>query len=403
MLAVGDELLNGRTADTNSAFVGRVLAERGLRLQRTTHLPDDHRAIGTELKAALGRSQVVIVSGGLGPTDDDRTVDAVAAALERPVVVHRPTLARVQKLFRRRGVTMPAVAERQARIVAGAEVLVNPVGMAPGMILGLNGQTVLLLPGVPEELESILPMVVQQISSRLGLRSQHRIVVRTTGRPESVLAQQIAPLIRRQPGVVAGWYPATSGVDIVLSGADQARVRRCAAAIARRLTSSVYEVGERRLEEVVGDKLCRLGLTVGTAESCTGGLVADRLTDVAGSSRYFRGGLIAYSNDVKQQVLGVSAESLRRYGAVSRTVAAQMARGACRVLNSDVAVATTGIAGPTGGSKAKPVGLVWLAVCCRGRVRTERWLHNGNRRMVKERSAAAALDLLRRVIVDWQR
>ncbi len=402
IVAVGDELLSGRVVDTNSAYIGRVLLGRGYELVRSTHIHDAPADIGEALRSALGRSQLVIVMGGLGPTSDDVTVNAVAAALGLRVKTDPVVLRRVRAAFRRRGIETPRPAERQARVLDGARVLANPVGMAPGMLVEQAGRLVLLLPGVPSEMKAILPDALDLAGSRLASRRRYSLTVRTFGIAESAIAAALGPVLRKHPAVRPAFYPSTNGVDIVLSGTDAGAVRRCCRSVAHRLGRSVYDIGERSLAAVVGDLLKARGLRAATAESCTGGLVGAALTDVPGSSEYYSGGVVAYSNEAKIEMLGVARSTLRAHGAVSVPVAIEMAEGARTRLGVDVGIATTGIAGPGGGSRAKPVGLVCVAVAAGGVTRFERHALGGDRRAVRERSAAAALDLCRRALEELE-
>lgn len=398
IIAVGDELLTGRVADTNSAFIGRELARRGFRLGRTTHVGDDPRAIGQALADA--GAALVIVMGGLGPTGDDRTLDAVSQSLGCGIRVDLPTLTRVRQAFRRRGAAMPRLAARQARVLNGARLVANPVGMVPGMLLDQSSSVILLVPGVPAEMAAIVPQALDRLAGRFRLVKRRSVSVRTFGTAEAVVAQSIAPLLGRHRSVAAAFYPSTSGVDVVLTSRAARDVNACAAVVARKLGSTVYEVGDRPLEAVVGGLLEKLGLTVATAESITGGAIGDRLTDVAGSSSYFLGGAIAYANSAKRSVLEVAADTLRTHGAVSAPAAIEMANGAQVLFGADVGIAVTGIAGPGGATRSKPVGLVFAAVALGRHVVVERYVFGGMRRAVKERTASAALDLCRRVLQD---
>jgi nicotinamide-nucleotide amidase len=400
LVVIGDELQSGRVTDTNSAFLGRRLAAAGLPVGRRTVIGDDPALIAEVLGQAVARSRLVFVVGGLGPTPDDRTQAAVAAAVGRDLVRHRPTLRRVEAFFHRAGRRVPALARRQALVVAGARLFANPAGMAPGSLVEWRGSTVILLPGVPVELEALFDVVEPELRVRFPARVAHRARIRTAGRPESALASRVERVLRRHPGAAAAYYPATTGVDIILTAPTARKLGPAAAAVRAELGTAVYEVGNRDLAEVVGALLRRRGLTLATAESCTGGMIAARLTDVPGSSDYFAGGVVAYANSAKVGLLGVRKSALDRHGAVSRPTVRQMALGACHRFGADVGIAVSGIAGPGGGTPGRPVGLVFTAVAMQGSVRIERFLYGGRRRAVRERAAAAALDLCRRVLEE---
>jgi nicotinamide-nucleotide amidase len=247
-------------------------------------------------------------------------------------------------------------------------------------------------------MQALLPAALEDAAGRFRLERWHSVTVRTYGLAEAAVAEAIGPALSRHPDVSPAYYPSTSGVDVVLTSTRKSEVRSCATSAGRVLGNAVYEVGDRTLERVVGEMLKERGLRVATAESCTGGLIAARLTDVPGSSDYLAGGVVAYSNSVKSGVLEVATDTLRLHGAVSMPVAAEMASGACEVLDSDVGIAVTGIAGPGGATRSKPVGLVFAAVAMGRQVRVERRLYSGTRQMIRERSASAALDLCRRVL-----
>ncbi|MFO7675281.1 MAG: CinA family nicotinamide mononucleotide deamidase-related protein [bacterium] len=398
LLVVGDELQSGRVTDTNSTFLGRRLFEAGLPVVRRTVVGDDPAAIAGALGEALGRAGLVFVVGGLGPTPDDRTFEAVAAATGRRLTEHQPTLRQIEARFRRAGRRVPALSRRQARVPTGARLFANPVGMVPGTLLEHRGASLVILPGVPAELEALYDAIEPELRQRFRARAAGRARIRVAVVPESALAPVVERVLRRHPGVMSAYYPSTTGVDVVLSAGAARRLGRAAAAVRRAIGGSVFEVGDRDLAEVVGGLARARRLVLSTAESCTGGMVAARLTDVPGSSEWFAGGVVAYSNAAKSALLGVSEATLARHGAVSRPTARQMALGACRRFGTSVGIAVSGIAGPGGGSPAKPVGLVFVAAAVRGRARGERFLFAGPRRSVRERATAAALDLCRRAL-----
>ncbi len=399
IVIVGDEILSGRVVDTNSALVARLLSKIGIGVQRVVRVGDDERAIGLAVAAGLASSRLVLVIGGLGPTPDDRTLAAVCRVLDRKIVQHQPTLARIQAVFRQRGMKMRARAARQALVPEGAEVFPNPVGMVPGMVIEHQGSLVALLPGVPQELEALLQGgLLAYLQKRAGGPVVYQRLVRTFGLVESKIAPRIMRLSGMFPGVAVGFYPGVSGLDILFTGEERTQVERVVKAVVAMLGSAAYAIEDKELAEVVGELLRQKGLTIATAESCTGGLVGDLLTNVPGSSDYYQGGVVAYRNSVKMKLLGVREKTLIRYGAVSRQTVEEMARGVCRLLGTDVGIAVSGIAGPGGATEKKPVGLVYIGVALQGKVQVERYRFSGSRRLVKERSAWTALDLCRRVL-----
>lgn len=400
LIAIGDELQSGRTVDTNSAFLGRRLTAAGLPVHRRTVIGDDPAVIGETLKLALDRSRLIFVVGGLGPTPDDRTTATVAEVLGRKLVTHPPTLRRIEARFRRAGRKVPPAVKRQARVLAGARLFANPVGTAPGCLLERQNTILVLLPGVPAELEALFDVIEPFLRQRFLKSPIHRVQVRTTGRPESALAPVVERSLRRFSGVSTAYYPSTSGVDVVLTASSEPEMELALGAARKAIGTSVYEIGNRGLPELVGDLLRSRRLHLATAESCTGGMIASRITDVPGSSDYFKGGSVVYANEAKLALLGVAETSLYRHGAVSMQVVRELALGACRMFQAEVGIAVSGIAGPGGGTPAKPVGLVYVAVALNEQVWTERFLFNGPRRSVREQATAAALDLCRRCLSD---
>ena len=405
IVAIGDELLLGQTIDTNSAWLARELAQHGIRVVRGTTTGDDEGAIRAAVGDALERTGAVICTGGLGPTRDDVTRPVVASMFGRQLRVDADVLAALEERFRRVGREMSPLNRCQAEVPAGAVVLPNANGTAPGLVLTDDaGRFAVLLPGVPREMRGLfqdhaLPWLLHRWPARPGAVC-HR-VIRTTGIAESKLAELLEPALAELDGIGVAYLPSPTGVDVRLTcwgdrsqtDAERAfdRIENDVRAVAARW---IYARGIVDLAEAVGDALQQRGWTVAAGESCTGGLIAKRLTDRAGSSEYMLGGVVAYANDVKIESLGVPHELIVAYGAVSEPVAAAMARGATERLHADCAVAVTGIAGPGGGTEAKPVGTVCIAARTpeRERVTTIRSL--GDRGEVRERAAQAALALL---------
>jgi nicotinamide-nucleotide amidase len=405
IVAIGDELLLGETIDTNSAWLSRELATHGIRVVRRATTGDDADAIRSVVAEALERTGAVVCTGGLGPTRDDRTRPVVSELFGRALAIDHALLAALEARFTALGRDMAASNRCQAEVPAGAVVLPNANGTAPGLILTReDGAFAALLPGPPRELramfsDGLLPWLLARWPARAGA-VMHR-VVRTTGIAESKLAELLEPAFVDAGELGIAFLPSVTGVDLRLTswGAlpddDAARAfDRTEAALRARAGEWVYAVGDRDLADVVGDALRAHGHSVAVAESCTGGLVAKRLTDRAGSSDYMVGGVVAYANHAKVTQLDVPAELIERHGAVSDQVALAMARGAARRLHADCAVAVTGIAGPGGGTDAKPVGTVCIAAFVPGSERALTVRLPGDRAEVRERSAQAVLALL---------
>jgi nicotinamide-nucleotide amidase len=415
LLTVGTELVLGLAVDTNAAAAARALAEAGIRVRRLTSVADDAAELKDALAAALERCATVIVSGGLGPTRDDITRPAVAALLGRPLVRDEAILQELQGRYRARGIPdMPAANAVQADVPRGAAVLPNPRGTAPGLwIEDERGHRAILLPGVPKEMlgileETVIPRLLE--AERTGGPADRRTVtrsrtLRTAGVPESALADQLGDYERLLgPNVTLASLPSLAGVDLRLTAWNvapdeaDAALAKAAEALRPRVHEALYGEGDDDLAAVVLHQLEQASATLATAESCTGGLLAARLTAVPGSSRVFRGGVVAYHNDLKLELLGVGADLLAQHGAVSEAVARQMADGAARSLAADAAVAVTGIAGPDGGTAEKPRGTVWIAVRWRDEVRAFTHVLPGGREDVRERTVQWALNYLRRIV-----
>jgi nicotinamide-nucleotide amidase len=401
LVTVGTELLLGFTVDTNGAEIARVLAGQGVRVTRRTAVADRAEDIAEAVAAALRRTGAVLTTGGLGPTRDDITKTAVAALYGAPLEfdesVWHDLLARFARLLR-----APAPSNRtQAQVPRGAVVLRNRWGTAPGLWLdGTPGLTV-MLPGVPQEMRMLLE---HEVVPRLAARAEGSVIrsrmVRTTGIPESSLAERIGDIEREIAPVTLAYLPGLEGVDLRLTAwnlpaaeADR-RLDQAARALVERAGDRVYGQGDTDLAALVLDRARAAGLTLGSAESCTGGLVGVRLTEVPGSSDSYVGGVVCYANRLKTEWLGVPPALIDAHGAVSEEVVRAMAEGAVARLGVDLAVAVTGIAGPGGGSREKPVGTVWLAVAGRGSTGARKSVFPGSRREVRGRAAQAALWLL---------
>jgi nicotinamide-nucleotide amidase len=418
LVTVGTELLLGFTVDTNAAEAGRALAAAGLRLVAHGTVADEPHAVRAAVGAALERSGTVIVTGGLGPTEDDLTRDAVAALFGRRLVRDPAVLAALEERFRRlaRG-PMPDANRRQADVPEGATVLPNARGTAPGLWLEDDrGRVVVLLPGVPAEMRGLLeaeviPKLLARRQAGAGAPGQGEgeailsRTLRTTGISESALADRVGDP-RRLLGehLTLAWLPGEEGTDLRLTawGLPRAAAETALAGAVDALRPLVgeygYGEGDTDLAALVLAELERRGAKLAVAESCTGGLVGARLTAVPGSSRVFLGGVVAYDNEVKCGLLGVSADVLAGRGAVSEEVVREMCAGAARVFGAEAAVAITGIAGPEGGTAEKPVGTVWIGVRWDGTVRAFHYVFPGGRELVRRRAAQAALDGLRRAL-----
>ncbi len=413
LLTIGDELLLGFTVDTNSAHIGRVLADLGVRVVRRTAVGDDPDHIVDALNAALDRTGAVITTGGLGPTADDRTHESMARAFARPLVLDQAGLAALAERWQTRfGRPMPESNQRQFLLPEGGTILHNHHGSAPGTWCeDSRGRWVATLPGVPREMRGMLAdAVIPKLRERLAagaaadampvIRSR---TLRTIGISESALADLLAEFRRAVHDLPLSYLPGVDGVDLRLTVTGlpatraDAALDRAAATVRKRVGRWVYGENDDDLAALVLAGLERHGHTIAVAESCTGGLLGARLTAVPGASRHVLGGVIAYDNRIKVEQLGVPPDLLAEHGAVSEPVARAMASGVRRRFGADVGVGVTGIAGPDGGTPDKPVGTVWVAVDVAGAVHAVKPVLPGNRQEIRYRATQIAMDRVRRV------
>jgi nicotinamide-nucleotide amidase len=402
IVSIGNEVLSGRTVDTNAAYIARRLRSINIPAVSIYVAPDEVEAIRRVLALAACDADVVVISGGLGPTDDDLTRQAMAGFLGVELVLHEDLVAKIQEFFDRRGVVMPARNAIQAHLPAGAKPIDNATGTAPGVEARKGGAVLFALPGVPSEMEqmleaSVLPRVRELAKSQAIVTRR----LKCFGAGESTIADMIGDAMQRgrNPLVNCTVHAGVITLEVVATSSDQGQAQEMAAAeeasLRRVLGELVYGVEEQTLAEVVGEKLARAGKTVAAAESCTGGLLAKLITDVPGSSRYFLCGWVTYSNEAKSRELGVLPALIETHGAVSEQVAVTMAQGARHKAGTDFAIGITGIAGPEGGSEHKPVGLVYIAVSSRDSTDISRHVFAHDRSTVRLRAAQTALNLLR--------
>jgi nicotinamide-nucleotide amidase len=414
LITIGDELLLGFTVDTNAAHISRSLAEAGVEIVRRTTVGDDPVRIATAVREALDRTGAVITTGGLGPTSDDLTKPSIAKIFGRQMKLDEEIAAALEKRWRARfpNANFPATNRTQAEIPEGARILNNRHGTAPGIwIEDEKGRWVAMMPGVPREMRG---MLADELLPAIKARTKgtdtvvHSGTLRTTGIAESAIAELLGPNFLGEPGTELGslplaYLPGVAGVDlrVTVKGLPRAKAEDLikAAILKLRGRVSAYAYGEddTDLAAVVLDKLRSAGFKLAVAESCTGGMLGERITNIPGSSDVFLGGVIAYDNEVKVQALGVRREDIERYGAVSEEVALQMAAGIRKKIGADVGVAVTGIAGPGGGTPDKPVGLIWISV--QGSDAKARRFHvGGDRAEIRQRAAQAALEMVRRTL-----
>jgi nicotinamide-nucleotide amidase len=407
IITIGGELLDGSQVDLNAVYLGSRLTSLGALVVRITSVPDAVDDIEEATSRALDRADLVITTGGLGVTADDRTKHAVARLLGRKLVLDEGVLEKVRARFEARNVPMPEINIATAMLPEGARSIENQRGTAPGLLFEKGEALLFVLPGVPVELRTMFESFVSPFLEGKGLRrlAQERLI-RTTGLAESEIAERIEPLARRLARTDVVYLPSATGVDLKVIGRGQTSDEAAKTAeksqekIAAKLGPYVYARGDESLEKVVGYLLSMGGSTLSVAESCTGGRVGWRLTRVPGSSDYFKGGVIAYSDDLKQRLLGIKAAVLKKHGAVSEETALMMARGVRAKCATDYGLAITGVAGPGGGTEKKPVGMVFAAVAGGAGERVRELRFAGGRGSIRGAACQAALELLRRFLLN---
>lgn len=399
LLTIGDEITRGELVDTNAAWLADQCTTLGCDVRAHLSVPDDIENIVAAFRMLATQSDVIITTGGLGPTTDDLTREAIAALLGVDVILSEEATKMLKRALAKRGRTLDGSRDKQGWLPAGAKPLPNSAGTAPGVHAEFGAATIYSLPGVPRECRTIFQ---QTIAERVRNEPPHIRRLQTVGVPESQLGARIESLALRSSAKV-GYRASIGQVEIKLmatADVDVAALNHDAEAIRNLIGSNCFAVGNVSLAERVGELLRESELRVTVAESCTGGRVGAALTAIPGSSRFFDGGVIAYANALKVQSLDVPEDTLRAHGAVSFETALAMAEGARRKYDSDLSVSITGIAGPTGGSEEKPVGTVWFATSSRdGAAHAERRLFSGDRHAVQERAAIWALEMLRRSVL----
>lgn len=407
IISTGTEIMLGQIPDSNSRYLAEKLSACGIEVIYQTTVGDDPDRLAAAFGQALERAELVVSTGGLGPTQFDLTRGVIAGMLGLPLEIDSGVLAGIERFFHERHREMPENCNRQAHVPRGAIVLPNHRGTAPGLIIRHGRKTIVLLPGPPGEMAPMFEESVLEYLSREGFAREAIVsrIVKVMGLGESLVETMIPGLLRRNGNPAAALLAREGEVLIRLTARAGDRedgldlIRPWEEKIRQQLGTHVYGVDDDRLEQIVGRMLRERGLTLAVAESCTGGLLGSRITDVPGSSEYFVAGLTCYSNRVKMELLGVKEETLVKYGAVSPDTALEMAAGVCERCGADVGLATTGIAGPGGGTDKKPVGLVYIAVKAPGAVTWRELRVPGERDVVKAWAVRAVLDLLRTTLL----
>ncbi|MCK5131852.1 MAG: nicotinamide-nucleotide amidohydrolase family protein [Candidatus Sabulitectum sp.] len=390
LVLVGDELLSGRTRDVNLHRFSGLLAEIGLPVVLAKVVRDVPREISAAVRDSLADKRVVIVTGGMGPTDDDLTVRAVADAFNLSLFRSPVAEEMVRKKQHEYGLGLPLSAFKQADIPEGASPVLNPAGIAPGIVLPVGKGVVICMPGVPAESSALLMPCLREAGVQPRRAKQVRFI-RTWGLKENNLFDALRDLAKKN-NIIPAFLPSPGRVDIKVSGIGADVFCR---GVTEKLGNRVYStLRDETLEEVLGRKLISSGYFLATAESCTGGGIGRGITAVAGASSWYSGGVITYSDDLKTGLLGVKKETLEVHGAVSKQTALEMARGVRRITGADCSLSVTGIAGPAGATDGKPVGTVWTAVCCGEVERAYLWRLGGDRESIRDGACARALGTL---------
>ncbi|ADL42816.1 competence/damage-inducible protein CinA [Caldicellulosiruptor obsidiansis OB47] len=407
VISVGTELLLGQILNTNSQYLAQKLAELGIDLYFQTTVGDNMERLKIAIDTAVKRADILIFTGGLGPTSDDITKEAVADYFGLTLVLDEDVLRRIEKFFERRQVNMPEINKKQAYVPEGAKVLHNKNGTAPGLIIEKDGKIAILLPGPPFEMQ---PMFEEQVLPYLERFSKQKIysrVLKFVGIGESSIEEALKDLILSQTDPTLALYAKPFEVELRITTKKESEeiakslLQSMEDRIRERLGEYIYGVDGQLLEEVVVSLLAEKRLKVSIAESCTGGLICNKITNVPGASEVFDRGFIVYSNEAKMKLLGVPEQVLKEYGAVSSQTAKYMAQGALSNSLAHIALSVTGIAGPGGGSETKPVGLVYIGIATKDNCESFEFRFSGDRLRIKDMTSKAALNILRKKIIDY--
>lgn len=413
LITIGDEILIGQVINTNAAFLSTALYSVGIPVTRIVTVSDDEKDIIAELKNSIKTCDLIIITGGLGPTHDDITKQCIARFFNSKLVLHKPTLERVKKIFRRRRMAMPEVNIGQAMIPENSKVVQNPIGTAPGIHIEKNGVTLFALPGVPYEMKKMTETTVVPYlrkKSRKGARVIKHKTLHTIGISESLLFESVGDISKitgyhNKANIRLAFLPSNYETRLRISveaknetDADKA-IKDTENKLIGKAGKYIYSRDESTISETIGKLLKKNRKTLAVAESCTGGLIASKITDAAGSSDYFLESVTSYSNSSKIRMLGVKTSTIKKYGAVSKQTAMEMAEGIRKVSGADIGVSTTGIAGPSGATKAKPLGLVWIGYSDKKTTFAKEFIFAKERLRNKEIMSKMALEIIRRKLI----
>ena len=406
VITIGDEILYGQTLDTNTRWIGQHLSEIGVKIIRKVSLGDQREEIIKALDEASQRADIILITGGLGPTKDDITKKTLADYFQTPLVMNQEALEHITALFSRRNLPMTALNEQQAMLPQSCTMITNNMGTAPGMWFEQDGRVYVSMPGVPYEMENMMAKsVLPKLQETFALPVIYHQMIQTVGIGESWLAEKIESWEDQlPPHIRLAYLPSFGRVKLRLTAVGENRkqleteVAEQVRLVEPTIQQYIFGYGDNTLEEAIGSLLVEERKTLAVAESCTGGFVSHTITSVPGSSRYFKGGVVAYSNALKTNLLGVPEETLAAHGAVSEETIRAMAEGVRERLQADFGIATSGIAGPDGGTPEKPVGTVWVAVADEQQIITKKLTLSKDRLVNIQRSTVVVLDMLRQAV-----
>lgn len=400
VIRVGDEVIKGRIEDINSSFIAKRLSEIGVNIIKIIWVGDDRDYINQCFREAIKESDIVISSGGLGSTLQDYTKEVIADIFKKRLGIDTKLLTKLREQFKMWGKPMPGLITKQALIPKGALVLENPIGITPGIILSEKGKLVISLPETYEELVKMCEnSVIPYIEGKYSLPPIQTAILRTGGISETEIHDRLNKLMKTTKHTDFSFVPQPTGVDITITFRGRRGLKRIIKEAERILFPHVYATDKKTIETVVGEILRKKAVMLAVAESCTGGLIGNMITNVPGSSEYFIGSIVAYSDKLKIGYCGIKKNTLKEYGAVSEQVAKELAEGVREKFGADIGLSVTGIAGPEGGTEEKPVGLVYSAISDGNEIIVEKHIFSGTRTMIKEKSAYAALDLTRKFLL----
>mgnify|MGYP000926756578 CR=1 FL=1 len=410
IVATGTEILLGQTLNTSTHFLTGKLSELGIEVDYHTTVGDNSQRLEKVIRQGIERSDLLIVTGGTGPTADDLSKELIGKVLGLEMVLDPASLQRIEDYYALHGSPMPEADKKQAYFPEGAQILPNAQGTAPGFIIRKDAKIVILLPGPPQEMEPMFMDYVWRYLERVAQADTQRMyvrVIKVVGLGESELEEKLGDLLGKDnPSIALLCKHSEMHIRVVVRGnADKADeiLEETELEIRRRLGDKVFGVNEDTMLQLVSESLKKMGLTIATAESCTGGLLGATLTQLPGSSDFYLGGVVSYSNALKESFLGVNPNTLERYGAVSAETALEMAAGIRERTHSDLGVSITGIAGPGGGSKEKPVGLVYIGLATPEGTQAQKFQFQGERESIRQHTVQAALDWVRRYMLNIER